>query len=101
MLQGRANNVQQEDAPLGRAPYTWVDFLAGIHGIPDTEDLVVEITPKAPAVLRGNCYRVYGIVSGTETVQVVLTGAQHQVTVVRAYAWEPAPNLSAYTCAPP
>jgi hypothetical protein len=82
-LQGSANNVGQED------DYTWVQLLAEVRDRSITESIVVILVPPDPEVLREECYRFFGIVAGTTSTTVVLTGAEREEARVDAYAAEP------------
>jgi hypothetical protein len=96
ILQGRALNVTQHD------DYTWVQVLALVPGRSTDESIVVEMRPKQPRLLRDECYRVYGVVVGTQTVTRLLTGATNVVPLVYGYAFEPAPrDRFGISCAPP
>ena len=56
-----------------------------------TESVVVELRPKAPNVLKDECYRLFGIADGTQRVTRTLTSAPADLPLVRGYAWEPGP----------
>jgi hypothetical protein len=83
-LQGKALNVDQ------RSDYTWVQLMAQPPGRTTTESVVVELRPKSTEVLKDECYRMYGVVSGTQRVTRTLTGASSDVPLVAGYAWEKA-----------
>jgi hypothetical protein len=66
-----------------------------------TEDLVVEFVPADEIVHSDECMRVYGIASGTTSVQRILTGATNDVPLVMAYAREPtSKDQYGTSCAP-
>lgn len=91
-VQGKALNVNQQEA------YTWIQLTAGVRDRPgSSENLVVEIFPKAPTILKDECYRLYGVVAGTQPVTRTLTGAKNEAAYIRGYAWEPAPRTS-FSC---
>jgi hypothetical protein len=73
-VQGRAVNVRQQ------ANYTWLQLSAQAPRPASPEPIVVELRPKAPDVLRDECYRIFGTVAGTRSEGAPL---------IRAYAYEP------------
>lgn len=95
-VQGKALNVEQRAAVAGglfttaRAAYTWIQVLAQIRGKDSftNESVVVELVPPDKTFLKDECYRVYGIVRGTQTVRLLLTGAEREVPVIEGYAHE-------------
>jgi len=97
-LQGKALNVEQHP------DYTWVQLFAQVPGktSSSTESVVVEFRPKAPAVLKDECYRIYGVGAGTQNVTRTLTGATNAVPYVTGYAYESAPqDQFKFGCASP
>lgn len=96
VIQGKALNVEQRAAVAGgffttaRPAYTWVQVLAQIRGKDSftTESVVVELIPPDRTFLKDECYRLYGIVRGTQTVRLLLTGAEREVPVIEGYAHE-------------
>jgi hypothetical protein len=86
ILQGQALNVDQRDN------YTWVQLMAQVPERGVTESIVVEVRPKDATLLSQECYRVYGVVEGTQKVRRTLTGATDEVPLVRGYATESAPR---------
>jgi hypothetical protein len=96
ILQGNALNVDQN------ADYTWINLQAVVPGRTTTESIVVEMRPKVPQILKDECYRLYGIVEGTQTVRRLLTGATNEVPLVRGYTYEKSPvGRSGIGCAGP
>ncbi len=96
ILQGRTLTVNQHEE------YTWVQVLALVPGRSTDESIAVEFWPKQPRILRDECYRVYGIVVGTQSVTRLLTGATNVVPLVYGYAFTPAPrDRFDIGCAPP
>lgn len=85
VLQGQALTVTQQ------ADYTWVQLMAQPTGRETTESVVAEVRPKNVQILKDDCYRVYGVGSGTQNVNLTLTGASREVPLIRAYAVEGAP----------
>ena len=95
-IQGGAQNIDQ------KSDYTWINFSAGVRGRDISEAIVVEVRPKNPNILSQECYRVYGIVEGTQKVRIVLTGAEKDVLFVKAYQIEDAPRGEfGFGCAAP
>jgi hypothetical protein len=95
-LQGMANNVEQ------KGDYTWVNFLAGVRDKDSTtEAIVIEVRPKAPSILKQECYRFYGVTAGSQKVRVLLTGAEREVPIVNVYDFESAPKAQYYGCKAP
>ena len=86
-LQGEALNVFTYSRDDG-TPYTWINLLAGVRGKSVTESITVTFEPKQPKILSDECYRIYGFVAGTTTVENLLTGATHENPLVEAFAWE-------------
>jgi hypothetical protein len=95
-LQGRALTVSHNDEQRGlfstTPAHSWIQLMAQVEGRTTTESIVVRLYPKDSKVLGDECYRVFGIVTGTETVTRTLTGASNDVPTVRGYAWEKAPS---------
>lgn len=85
-LQGETLTVEHRDT------YSWIQIQARVRGRSIDESIVVRFEPKEPKILSQECYRIYGIVAGTEEMQLKLTGAINEVPLVRGYAWEPAPR---------
>jgi len=85
VIAGLANNVE----PNG--DYTRVQLMAQVPGVSNAPslDIVVILRPKHSDVLSSECYRVYGVMSGTSSVRNLLTGAERQVATMAAYAVEP------------
>jgi hypothetical protein len=82
-LQGTALNVTQNDT------YTWVQLLAQVPSHPfATESIVVEFHPRDSRILSDDCYRMYGVAQGTQSVTRTLTGASNNVAVISGYAME-------------
>ncbi len=94
VITGEANNVDHYDT------YTWIQFLAQVPDRNLTESVVVEIRPRDTAIVKSDCYRIYGTVAGTQTVKTVLTGATHESLQIDAYAWETYPPTKYGSCAP-
>src|SRR5205823_6066769 len=95
LLRGRAINVDQ------KADYTWVNFDAYVQGRTTSDQLVVEFRPKQTGILRDDCYLVYGVAAGTQSVQFVFTGASKEAAVVDGYAWDALPRGEFSACADP
>lgn len=74
-----AGNVESDDDRTALYGEANVEASAG------TESVVVYISPRAPQLLSDTCYRIYGFSDGTETVRIVLTGAETDVPEIRAY----------------
>jgi hypothetical protein len=91
-LQGEALNVGQEDN------YSWVKLLAQVRDRSITESIVVELVPSDPDVLKAECYRFFGLVSGTTETTLVLTGRKNDQPQVNAYAYEPSERGESYGC---
>ena len=81
-FQGKTLNVQQQDS------FTWVQLLAQVPGRSTTESIVFEFRPKVPELLKDDCYRMYGVVAGTQEVTRTLTGAKETVPYLNGYLWE-------------
>lgn len=82
ILQGKALTVTQN------SDYTWVQLMAVVPGRTTTESIVIEFRPKDAALLKDECYRVTGIVAGTQKVTRTLTGATNEVPVVNGLRWQ-------------
>jgi hypothetical protein len=99
ILQGEALNVTQNQEDKGglftspHPAYTWVNLMAQVRGKNGTtESIAVQITPPSKTLLSEECYRIYGVVVGTEKVTRTLTGAENEVPEVNGYAVESAPQ---------
>src|SRR5437660_1336300 len=57
-----------------------------------TESIVVEFRPKVVALLKDECYRIYGVAEGTQEVTRTLTGAKNSVPYVSGYGFDAAPQ---------
>jgi Lhr-like helicase len=81
-VQGKALNVEQH------RDYTWIQVMARIPGkeIGD-ESVVVELRPADTAILKGECYRFFGVGKGTQGVTRTLTGASDNVPLLRGYKY--------------
>jgi hypothetical protein len=69
VMTGRIINVSQHSDPeivldVLRPSYTWTDFEADIPGRPDlaNESMAAYFFPKTAQILRGDSYRIWGIV---------------------------------------
>ncbi len=83
IVEGDAGTVEQ---PGG---YTWMQIYAEVRGRTYLwESLVVHFTPPQTGILRGDSYRVYGTVVGTENVVRTLTGATNTVTQIDGDRYE-------------
>lgn len=106
-LQGRTLTVTHHDQQSGflssQPSHSWVQVIAQVRGRDDTtESVVVKLYPKDVRVLKDECYKIYGVVAGTEQVQLVLTGASHDAPVIRGYTWDAAPpGRFGFGCAGP
>lgn len=96
LLQGKALTVEQKAAESGglfttaRSAHTWIQLLAQIRGKESfsTESIVIELSPQDRTFLKDECYRMYGVVRGTQTVRLLLTGAEREVPIIAGYAYE-------------
>lgn len=94
VLTGEVRNVESRSNPATifkvlRLSYTWTDFLAFVPGRSDLspESVAAYFFPKNPKILRGNPYKIWGIVRGTEDVTIVLTGATRTVPDIEVYSF--------------
>ena len=80
-VQGQILNVAQHDT------YTWAQIYAQISGDNsfNAESVVVEIQPKDSSILKGDCWRFYGIGNGTQQIKLLLTGATNTVPLLSGY----------------
>lgn len=86
-LQGESNTVDQ------KGDHTWLQLMSLVRDRDFvTESIIVEMRPKDSAILKSECYRVYGVVKGTTKVKLLLTGAEQEVPLVSGYAVESAPR---------
>jgi hypothetical protein len=95
ILQGNALNVTQHN------DYTWVQLMAVVPGRSTTEPIVVEFRPKDTAILKDECYRVVGVVVGTQRVTRTLTGATNEVPLVNGLTWQSSPRDRFRSCLAP
>lgn len=96
LVQGQALGVEQRNG------YTWVQLLARIPGKESgDESIVVELHPTNPQLLKGECYRLYGVGAGTQRVTRTLTGAQTDVPLLNGYGWMQSPVSSYGACSAP
>ncbi len=56
----------------GRAPY----------------DVVANVRPKNATMIGTQCYRIYGVVTGTSSMRMNFTGAEREIPTLDAYAVE-------------
>jgi hypothetical protein len=77
-IQGKALTVTQH------GDYTWVQILAIVPGKGTTESVIVEMRPKY-TLLTDECYRIYGIGAGTQSVTRTLTGASGEAPLLNGY----------------
>ncbi|MER3419314.1 MAG: hypothetical protein C4290_01765 [Chloroflexota bacterium] len=66
------------------------------------ESIAVEFWPNQLRILRDECYHVYGIMVGIQSVTRVLTGVTNVVPLVYGYAFVASPrDRFDMGCAPP
>ena len=81
-VQGQAINVEQHH------DYTWVQVMARIPGKEaGDEAVIVELRPADTALLKGECYRFFGVGNGTQSVTRTFTGATNIVPLLRGYKY--------------
>ncbi len=84
VLWGKALNVEQD------ADYTWVYLMAEVFARPDADQpIVLIIRPRRSSIVSDDWYIAYGIVSGTQSVKRLLTGASNDVASLDVYALDP------------
>jgi hypothetical protein len=97
-LTGLARNVQQYDKSeklfgVVRADYTWTDFVSEVPGRQDVvQEMVAYWFPKNPDILKGNMYKIWAIVRGSEEAQIIQTGATVSEPDVEVYAYQELPS---------
>ncbi len=86
-LQGLVVKVTQRDK------YTWVQLAAKVRDeMWAGESVVFEMTPKNANIFVEECYRMYGVVKGTQKVTFDLTGQTTEKPYLQGYDLEQTPQ---------
>lgn len=94
-VQGKALNVTQKPS------YTWVQMMAQPVGKSDTESVIVEMPFQATDLVKGECFRIYGVAHGTQDVTRTLTGAKDSVPLLNGYAYSSSSSDKYGSCLSP